>query len=160
MEECYEKLKNGYDESADLSDLDTRLIAYNSQTFDVAAGERHTNAQSGQNQPWMQSQPSQPPLEMSPSHFLPWSPDRDGSGAGGEGGGQPHPQLPYPEDDKMYFDSKRLGKYKSVEIPGECVSETETEKCCCHGNGLWPHINGWTPPTIHTLMFPQCKCTT
>lgn len=123
MEECYEKLKNGYDESADWSDLDTRLI-YNSQSFEVAAGagDRHTNAQSAQNQPWMHSQQSQPPLEMSPSHFLPspnWNPaDRDAGTGGGAGGERlPHTQLPYPQDDVMY-DPKRLSKYNS-EITGE-----------------------------------------
>lgn len=85
VEECYERLKNGFDESADMSDFDS--LVYNSQIFD---GDKSTNAHEGrslstQDQPW----PTQG-YEMSPSHFHAsgWQPDT-----------QQQQELPYPADD-------------------------------------------------------------
>ena len=65
VEECYEKLKNGYDDSADMSDFDGSLLY-------VPEGDRMTNAQTltnQQDQAWLSSQAQQYPQEMSPSHF-------------------------------------------------------------------------------------------
>lgn len=80
MEECYEKLKNGYDESADFMDSDSNL--YNSQVFE-GQGHAKTNAPS-QDAPWG-SQGL--PLEIPPGHFR------------AAPGYPPESSLPYPQDD-------------------------------------------------------------
>ncbi len=95
VEECYEKLKNGYDESADMSDFDGSLLY-------VSDGDRHTNAQTipegrslSSEQPW--APPPQPqgtqnyPQEISPSHFH--------AAPNWHGTERQQQQLPYPTDD-------------------------------------------------------------
>lgn len=84
VEECYERLKNGFDESADMSDSDS--LVYNSQIFD---GDR-TNAREGHTLSSEQLWATQNlPHEMSPSHFhsASWHSE------------QQEQELPYPSDD-------------------------------------------------------------
>lgn len=87
VEECYERLKNGFDESADMSDVDS--LVYNSQIFD---GDR-TNAHEGRtlsSQDQLRATQNFP-HEMSPSHFhaAGWHSERQ----------QQEQELPYPSDD-------------------------------------------------------------
>ena len=94
VEECYEKLKNGYDESTDMSDFDGSLLY---------SDDRFTNAQpvpEGRDHLWSQTQPH----EMSPSHFQAapsWQAEQP----------QPQKQLPYPTDDP--YDKARLANHQA-----------------------------------------------
>lgn len=120
VEECYERLKNGFDESADMSDFDSLL--YHSQSFE---GDRLTNAQtlpeagratSAQDQPWGHAQVTKIfSQEMSPSHFH---------------GADWQQQLPYPPDDSSY-DIPRPAVGNQIRPDAE-AGESNSPQCVLH----------------------------
>lgn len=128
VEECYEKLKNGYDESADMSDFDGSLLY-------VSDGDRHTNAQTipegrslSSEQPW--APPPQPqgtqnyPQEISPSHFH--------AAPNWHGTERQQQQLPYPTDDTREVARAASGDQAALDPEHELLADQRQQLECIH----------------------------